>query len=185
MPLLKLSCASCSAPLEISEDLERFACGYCGTQQIVKRAGGAVWLKKIETAVRDVQKGTDRTAAELALVRLERELEEAQEARATLVREADSKRAMANAGRLLHGLVPFVAVFLIGPFIIILLNETFSVLSVLVWLAACVGVPVLAFLSIKLPPIDIQPSLAEIDARIAQIHERMEMNRAILDAPPA
>ncbi|MDZ7867290.1 hypothetical protein [Acidovorax sp.] len=75
--------------------------------------------------------------------------------------------------------------FLIGPFIIILLNETFTGLPVFVWLVACVGVPVLAFRSIKMPPIDIQPPLAEIDARIAQIQERMEMNRAILDAPPA
>jgi len=173
------------SPLDITEDLERFACGYCGTEQIVKRAGGVVWLKKIETAVRDVQKGTDRTAAELAWVRLEGELEEAQETRAELIRQAEAKRAAANAGRLLHGLIPFLAVILIGPFIIILLNETFSVQSVLVWLAACVGVPVLAFRSLKLPPINIQPSLEEIDARIAQIQERMEMNRAVLDAPPA
>lgn len=185
MPLLKFSCASCSAPLEISEDLERFACGYCGTEQIVKRAGGTVWLKKIETAVRDVQKGTDRTAAELALVRLQRELEAAQESKAELVREAQTKRHRAQAGRLMHCLIPFLAVFLIGPFIIILLNETFTGLPVFVWLVACVGVPVLAFRSIKMPPIDIQPPLAEIDARIAQIQERMEMNRAILDAPPA
>lgn len=132
-----------------------------------------------------MQKGTDRTAAELALVRLQRELEAAQESKAELVREAQTKRHRAQAGRLMHCLIPFLAVFLIGPFIIILLNETFTGLPVFVWLVACVGVPVLAFRSIKMPPIDIQPPLAEIDARIAQIQERMEMNRAILDAPPA
>ena len=185
MLLLKLSCASCSAPLEISADLERFSCSYCGTEQIVKRAGGAVWLKKIETAVRDVQKGTDRTAAELALVRLERELEAARESREKLIREAQAKRNLAQARRLMQCLIPFAAVFLIGPLIILLLDESFSGLSIFVWLAACVGVPALAFQSIKVLPIDIQPALAEIDGRIAQIQERMEMNRSILDAPPA
>lgn len=82
-------------------------------------------------------------------------------------------------------LIPFVAVFLIGPLIILLLDESFSGLSIFVWFAACVGVPALAFQSIKVLPIDIQPALTEIDARIAQIQERMEMNRSILDAPPA
>lgn len=185
MQLLKLSCANCSAPLEIEGDLERFACSYCGTEQIVKRSGGVVWLKKIETAIRDVQQGTDRTAAELALVRLERELEAAQESKAELIREAQAKRNLAQAGRLMQCLIPFVAVFLIGPLIILLLDESFSGLSIFVWLAACVGVPALAFQSIKVLPIDIQPALTEIDARIAQIQERMEMNRSILDAPPA
>jgi hypothetical protein len=42
--------------------------------QIVERRGGTVALRLVVDAVARVQVGTDRTAAELALVRLEKEL---------------------------------------------------------------------------------------------------------------
>ncbi|MEO6741201.1 MAG: hypothetical protein ABIP20_13185 [Chthoniobacteraceae bacterium] len=71
---LTLKCPSCGAALDVSPDMERFACGYCGTEQIVQRRGGTVSLKLISDAISRVQTGTDRTAAELALVRLQQEL---------------------------------------------------------------------------------------------------------------
>src|SRR3954470_2138593 len=79
--LLKLNCAGCGAPLEIGTDLDTFACSYCGTQQRVQRSGGIVALRKVEGAIKAVQRGTDRTAAELALKRLAGELVEAEETR--------------------------------------------------------------------------------------------------------
>ncbi len=56
--------------------MEQFTCGYCGSSQVVERFGGTVILKPIADAVAKVQIGTDRTAAELALVRLKTELGE-------------------------------------------------------------------------------------------------------------
>lgn len=55
--------------------MENFACGYCGTQQIVERGGGIIRLRAISEGIRLVQRGTDKTAAELALKRLPIELE--------------------------------------------------------------------------------------------------------------
>jgi hypothetical protein len=69
-----LKCPSCSAPLNVSPDMERFACGHCGTEQIVLRRGGTVALKLVSEAVSRVQAGTDRTAAELAIRRLSDEI---------------------------------------------------------------------------------------------------------------
>ncbi len=69
-----LKCVSCGADLDITPDMETFACAYCGTRQIVRREGGAVWLKEIGDAIARVQVGTDRTAAELAVRRLQDEL---------------------------------------------------------------------------------------------------------------
>ena len=73
---IKLNCANCGAKLEVYDDMERFACGYCGTEMLVQRRGGTVALKAVTEAIKKVQIGTDKTAAELALVRLEKELEQ-------------------------------------------------------------------------------------------------------------
>jgi DNA-directed RNA polymerase subunit RPC12/RpoP len=71
---INLNCANCGARLEIHDDMERFACGHCGTQMVVQRRGGTVALRAVTEAIQKVQMGTDKTAAELALVRFEKEL---------------------------------------------------------------------------------------------------------------
>jgi len=73
---LTLKCTSCGSSLNVSDDMDRFACGFCGTEQVVLRRGGTVSLKPVEEAIAKVQAGTDKTAAELALSRLVVELAE-------------------------------------------------------------------------------------------------------------
>jgi hypothetical protein len=74
---ISLSCPHCGAQLQVTPDLERFACGHCGQEQIVKRAGGIVSLAlvnavdKVTTAVDKVAAGTDRSAAAAAIPVLE------------------------------------------------------------------------------------------------------------------
>jgi Arc/MetJ family transcription regulator len=72
---IPLKCASCGSNLEVTLEMDTFACGYCGASQIVERQGGTVSLRLVTDAIRSVQVGTDKTAAELALKRLSRELE--------------------------------------------------------------------------------------------------------------
>jgi len=72
--IVSLNCTNCGGVLEIHGDMDRFACGYCGSAQIVERRGGTVALRLMVDAVARVQVGTDKTAAELAIVRLEREI---------------------------------------------------------------------------------------------------------------
>jgi hypothetical protein len=55
--------------------MDRFACGYCGTEMIVHRRGGTVALKAVTEAIERVRVGTDKTAAELAIARCEKELQ--------------------------------------------------------------------------------------------------------------
>src|SRR6266581_1910663 len=71
---ITLKCESCGGKLEVYDDIERFACGYCGTEMVVQRRGGTVALKLVQEAIKKVQIGTDKTAAELALVRLTNDL---------------------------------------------------------------------------------------------------------------
>lgn len=80
--VIKLSCVGCGSNLDISQDMNKLACGHCGTQQIVERSGGAIHLRGVAEALSKVQVGTDRTAAELAISRISKELEEGQYQRA-------------------------------------------------------------------------------------------------------
>jgi hypothetical protein len=61
--------------------MTQFACGYCGSNQVVERSGGTVSLKPVVEAVARVQIGTDKTAAELAIPRLQQELSRLQSRR--------------------------------------------------------------------------------------------------------
>ncbi len=62
-----LSCPSCGGKLQVTNDIDRFACGYCGQEHAVNRSGGMVFLKPVVDELRKVQSGVDKTAAEMAI----------------------------------------------------------------------------------------------------------------------
>lgn len=94
---VRLQCPGCGAKLEVYPDMERFACGYCGGEILAQRRGGTVALKAVVAAIRQVQKGTDRTAAELALVRLEKELAALRAKGAAISQEVEADLVMSSA----------------------------------------------------------------------------------------
>jgi ribosomal protein S27AE len=104
--VVTLSCSSCGAALDIAPDMSRFACGYCGATLAVERRGGTIALKGVVDAVERVQVGTDKTAAELAIARLTRELESERAAWAAC--DADIGR------RYPHYVVVFLGFFFAG-----------------------------------------------------------------------
>lgn len=186
MPLLKLSCASCSAPLEIGEDLERFACSYCGTEQIVERSGGVVWLRKVEMAIQAVQRGTDRTAAELALVRLGRELAEAEAGKAALLQKASAEKTKAEEDRAKQTLASFAIVLVGVPlFFAFISNGNLKGWHFFIWAFLLIAFPFAVYQSITMSFTDIRQPLENIDAHMAQIQKQIAHHRAILDAPTA
>jgi len=71
---ISLSCPSCGANLQITEDIDRFSCTHCGKEHIVKRGGGIVSVSPVVNGLKEVKVGVDKTASELALTRLEKEL---------------------------------------------------------------------------------------------------------------
>lgn len=60
--MIKLTCHSCGGKLEITDDIERFVCGHCGTEWLVNRSGGIVSLKAVEEQLGDIKKHTSQTA---------------------------------------------------------------------------------------------------------------------------
>lgn len=74
-----LSCPNCGGKLEITQDIEKFACSYCGQEQIVKRGRGIISLKPVVDELKEVKVGVDKTASELAINRIVKEINEINE----------------------------------------------------------------------------------------------------------
>jgi len=73
---VSLTCPSCGGKLEITDDIDRFACGHCGNEHVVRRGGGIIALSPVAEGLKRVQVGVDKTASELAIRRLENEIED-------------------------------------------------------------------------------------------------------------
>jgi ribosomal protein S27AE len=71
---VNLTCPSCGGNLQLQENIERFSCGYCGSEHIVNRAGGVVSLSPVVEQLKKIHIGTDKTASELAIKRLKEEI---------------------------------------------------------------------------------------------------------------
>jgi hypothetical protein len=68
--IVTLACRACGSSLHVSGEIEQFACGYCGTEFVVRREGGVVSLAPLLGGLQRIQAGVDKTASELAIQRL-------------------------------------------------------------------------------------------------------------------
>lgn len=183
--MLKLGCVNCGAPLEISGDMDVFACGYCGTQQKVQRRGGTVSLRRMEAAIHAIQRGTDRTAAELAMPRLTSELEKLVEARAFVLSSAQAEYERARRGRWKLAFIAFLVVFFGAPALIGQAHAALMVPLTLVWVVASGLVPRYVYRKVKMPPKPGPEMVKSIDAEMAKVQAHIDANRRILDQLPA
>jgi len=60
--MIKLTCNCCGGKLEITDDIERFSCGHCGTEWLVNRGGGIVSLKSVEDNLEKISSSSEKTA---------------------------------------------------------------------------------------------------------------------------
>ena len=72
---VNLSCPSCGGKLKITAKIDQFACMYCGNEFKVNRGEGIISLSPLLEHVKKIQEGVDKTASELAIVRLQKEIE--------------------------------------------------------------------------------------------------------------
>lgn len=82
--IISMSCPSCGGDLQIVEDIDQFACAHCGNEHIVKRFGNTISLAPVVDQLMRVQAGIDKTASELAIERLSREIGELEKEYAAL-----------------------------------------------------------------------------------------------------
>jgi hypothetical protein len=161
-----LTCPSCGGKLQITDDIDRFACAHCGSEHIVRRGGGVVSLAPVAEGLRQVQAGVDRTASELAIPRLEKEI-------ADLRKQRDYAKGSVRAWG-----VFFVPAAIMGVGFVI----TSWVESALIVLGAAV-IAVVVMLALLSRSIKEQASrTAEYDKRIRRKEEQLAKHRQIVDA---
>jgi DNA-directed RNA polymerase subunit RPC12/RpoP len=61
--MTKLTCRTCGAKLELTDDIDRFSCSHCGNEFIVQRQGGIVSLKPVVDELEKISGHTGKTAA--------------------------------------------------------------------------------------------------------------------------
>ena len=99
MNVIALACKNCGAPLQIKAGMDQLACASCGSQMRVELGGGTVSLDLVE-AVGAIRTGSVQAAAELALVRLQGEHDQAYVATLGLRRDiSDLEATLASINR--------------------------------------------------------------------------------------
>jgi len=83
---IKLICENCGSGLEIYDDTDQFACGYCGSQIVVQRRGGTVVLKLVTESI------PKEPAADVNLLRLKEEEENLSKRHAAMLNEGVEAR---------------------------------------------------------------------------------------------
>jgi len=73
---ISLTCPTCGAKLKITDDMNNFACGHCGSEHIVKREGGAISFAPLVESEKGANNGIDKTESELAIPRLDKEIKQ-------------------------------------------------------------------------------------------------------------
>lgn len=71
---LTLTCPSCGSKLKLASQVHILVCAHCGNEHMVHRDGGAVYLAPLVQDVKQIRVGVDKTAAELAVARLTKEI---------------------------------------------------------------------------------------------------------------
>lgn len=70
-----LTCPSCGGKLKVTQDADRFVCIHCGTEQIVRRDDDAIALASTSQELAEVKEELGKKTSELAIGRLEEEIE--------------------------------------------------------------------------------------------------------------
>lgn len=121
---ITLACPKCGGKLEITPDMDRFECRYCGNEHIVKRNGYDISLtpvvegiKRVEQKFDHVLSGSDRMAAEQTITRLKDEIANLETSCQKIQSEYDSmqsamKKAPGNGLRII-GLILLPIFFLV------------------------------------------------------------------------
>src|SRR5262245_13677072 len=95
---ITLTCPTCGAKLKLTAQVDLLACASFGNEHMVHRGGGAIYLAPMAQDVKQIRLGVDKTAAELALVRLPKEIGELEVMLEPLLVRQDASTRDQNTG---------------------------------------------------------------------------------------
>ena len=145
---------------------------------IVQRRGGTVALKALREAIRQVQVGTDKTAAELAIARLDREY-------AYAYGQLSLFPTPSGAGLLLMRGFVFVVLLLVGSILTFKISGSLEpklggIVGILLWFVVLGGSAWIAFFIVTGPQVSVDPRRSAIEFQLIQIKNEIDRNRAIV-----
>ena len=165
---INLTCPSCGGKLHITNDIDRFSCGYCGNEHIVQRHGGVITLAPVVEGLKGVKTGVDKTASELAIKRLDEEIADLLSQRAEVSRRSTFVILISALGGFLL-LTAFCSAILTGY------DKSTSCMLIPGVILLLVGIVLFYRQSAK-----IRGRVAPIDLEIAERKKELEKHRAIV-----
>jgi DNA-directed RNA polymerase subunit RPC12/RpoP len=182
-----MKCSVCGASLRVTPDAGRFVCTQCGSELLVERGGGTLSLKPVTEAISKVQVGTDKTAAELALKRLQGELAALDWQKNNL---ENSYAQQINQAQGSVFMVPIMLVIfsLIGGVILAVVYSSGAYLAASLFIGAGLGVVAFGIGNksqkdeIAVISTAMTRDIKAVDLLIRQTRQKIAKNRAIADS---
>jgi ribosomal protein S27AE len=186
--VVTLKCANCGASLQVGTSVNDLACGYCGSHQQVIREGGSISLEKFADSLASVGRSADRAAAELAIPRLTREIEQERQQRTSVAAEGEAKiKAIDEGSDVILGGV-FLVALLIGVVLVYGASANFNILIVICGVALAGAAFILIYIKPRRAKIvdqehrKMESALVEIDSRIEAIERSLQENTRIANS---
>lgn len=164
---ITLTCPSCSGKLEITEDIERFACAHCGTEHLIKRGGGIVSLAPV---IENVSRGVNSTASELALTRLKEELSDT---KIKLHNAKDQEQQYNEREQYKIPSIIGVVLFLVGGVMLLIFTEL-TLLAMIILMTGIVMVGAVYYLHSK----EFMMSKKEAEEKVKVLNDKYQKLRA-------
>lgn len=165
---IKLTCPSCGAKFEETQDTGYFVCAYCGQKHMIYIGGGIITLKSIDELKNDAGR-KEQTSVEIAIERINGEIETMTARRNALLRQ-----------HLTPKLNPAFQIIGSALFILFILIKSFGSLSVTHVLLLLVGVAVFILGVVANAQYNLVKTRWEID--IAPEVERLDEQLALKQA---
>lgn len=75
MDVINMTCKNCGGKIQINKDADQVLCQFCGSEYLLSFNEGAVSIKFLSEGIKKIAISTDKTASELALIRIKKEKE--------------------------------------------------------------------------------------------------------------
>lgn len=95
--MIKLSCKSCGAKLELTDDIDRFACANCGSEWMVNRSGGVISLKSVEEKLGNIEVSVDEMTQSIKVLKAIEEARREEELKQQAIKNKEERALQEKA----------------------------------------------------------------------------------------